>query len=138
MLKNKQLRPAVFMHIHKTAGTAIVRLAREHYGHNNIISHGDHQPKHANLAFHDTFFTPQKILMRHNDKLFVSGHFGFDFCSVFMKNRFSFTFLRDPMERIVSFYYFCCARPKGENSFYDSVRQLSFEEALQIALEQTA
>ena len=35
-------RPALFLHIQKTAGSSIVDLARLAYGSDKVISHGDY------------------------------------------------------------------------------------------------
>lgn len=38
----RDLKPAVFVHIQKTAGTTIVALVRSAYGSHNVMSHGDY------------------------------------------------------------------------------------------------
>ncbi|MBU9889683.1 MAG: sulfotransferase family protein [Candidatus Omnitrophica bacterium] len=112
------LRPVVFLHIQKCAGTSITELVRPYY-HPSIITHGDHAGKRPE-AFRDIAF--------------VSGHFGFDFASSFMKDRYSFTFLRDPAERIISYYYYCrtSANPFPVNRL---ARENGFEEFLAKGLE---
>lgn len=114
-----KLKPAVFMHIQKTAGTSIVDLAWQNYGY-STISHGDyvnHQPED----------------FQHIQ--FVSGHFGYEFASYFMPDRFSFTFLRDPVERVLSFYYFCRTRNPDELPIYRKAHELSLNEFLQAGFE---
>ncbi len=112
----KKIYPALFLHIQKTAGTSIVELARPHYG-SSMISHGDfigHEPK------------------EHVNTLFVSGHFGYDYAKELMSSRYSFTFLRDPVERILSFYFFCKIQQHDQFSIYKIARSrdlLSFLEA---------
>ena len=85
------LRPALFLHIQKCAGTSIVELARKYY-QPSIITHGDHAGKR-----------PEDL----KNIAFVSGHFGYDFAASFIKDRYSFTFLRNPADRIISYYYYC-------------------------------
>ena len=92
------IQPAVFVHIQKTAGTSIVDLARHYYGE-NMTSHGDHVGRSV-TEFMNTGF--------------VSGHFGYEFAKPLMKDRYSFTFLRDPVDRILSFYYYCRSRSPDE------------------------
>ncbi len=43
-MKNKQsaLKPAIFLHIQKTAGSSMVDLARLAYGSEEVVSHGDY------------------------------------------------------------------------------------------------
>jgi hypothetical protein len=95
--------PALFLHIRKTGGTSIVRQAMDHYGHENVCHHGDYMGR------------PPADLRRLP---FISGHFGYDYARELMPGRFTFTFLRDPMERIVSLYYFCRTRDPEEFPIY--------------------
>lgn len=95
---NRALKPVIFLHIQKNGGTSIVDLAKRYYS-SSITSHGDHAGKQP-----DDF----------KDVAFISGHFGYDFASHFIKNRYSFTFLRNPAERLISYYYYCRS---SENPF---------------------
>lgn len=90
--------PALFLHIQKTAGTSLINQARQYYG-SSIISHGDFCK-----------FLPDQL----EGIRFVSGHFGYSYARHLMAGRYSFTFLRDPAERILSFYYFCRGRDPTE------------------------
>jgi len=114
------LKPAVFMHIQKTAGTSIVDLARRHYGRANISSHGDFmtQPDDEQIS-----------------KPFVSGHFGYDYGRRLMKDRYSFTFLRNPAERILSFYYFCKNQNPDEYPEFKLVHENSLDRYLELVNE---
>lgn len=106
--------PALFLHIQKTAGTAIVNSARQMYGE-RMTSHGDcwgRQP--AELA----------------DLPFVSGHIGYDYARHLMHDRYSFVFLRDPVERILSLYYFCRERNPEEFMIYRKAVELDVESFL--------
>lgn len=99
----KQFVPALFLHIRKTGGTSIVMQAMDHYGYENVCGHGDYMGK------------PPAHFM---NLPFVSGHFGFDYARELMPGRFSFTFLRDPIERILSLYSFCRVQDPDEFPIY--------------------
>jgi len=90
------------MHIQKTGGTSITEAVRPHY-RNDIVSHGDYLE-------HDTASL--------KNIRFISGHFGFEYARLFMDGRYSFTFLRDPVERILSLYYFSRTRDPAEFPIY--------------------
>jgi len=111
---------AVFLHIPKTAGTSIVDLARLHYGQKNICSHGDFM----GIEAASLIATP-----------FVSGHFGYEFARELMPGRYSFTFLRDPIERTISFYYFCQTRNPDEFEEYRIAQENSLSRYLEMAIE---
>ena len=83
------MRRALFLHTQKTAGTSIQAMARATYGEDAVCSHADYialgQAGCAALPF-------------------VSGHFGYCFAQPLMQGRYCFTFLRDPIDRLVSLY----------------------------------
>lgn len=106
--------PAVFLHLQKTAGTTIVDLAWQKYGY-AACSHGD---------FETT--TKQELF----EKSFVSGHFGYEFAKSLIFSRYSFTFLRNPLERILSFYFFCRERDPNEREIYKLAQNLSLNQFL--------
>ncbi|OOP56564.1 MAG: hypothetical protein AYP45_08425 [Candidatus Brocadia carolinensis] len=106
--------PALFLHIQKTAGTSIVTAVRQHYGH-SMTSYEDcwgHQPDE---------FTNVK---------FVSGHIGYDYAKTLFPGRFSFTFLRNPIERILSMYFFCRGRDPHKFVIYERANRLDLEDFL--------
>jgi Sulfotransferase family len=119
--RNKlELKPALFMHIQKTAGTSIVDLAARNYGNKNVCSHGDYIGR-----------TPKEFAKIP----FLSGHFGYDFARTLMEDRFSFFFLRDPVERILSMYYFCRKRDPAQFEIYKLAHECDLEKFLQLAFE---
>ena len=106
------MKPALFLHIQKTAGTSVQEMARFAYGNNNVISHGDYV---------------QLGIDGCAAKEFISGHFGFSFAEKLMQGRYCFTFLRDPQERIISLYNYC-RRAEGIDEFiYDAARRHNLE-----------
>jgi hypothetical protein len=109
---------ALFLHIQKTAGTSVIHLARQYYG-SNLTSHGD--------CWNGR---PQDF----QDVGFVSGHIGYQFAKPLMHDRFSFTFLRDPVERILSMYYFCRDRNPDEFEIYRKANELDLTSFLEAAL----
>ena len=109
----------MFLHIQKTAGTSVVETARNFYK-GSVISHGDHQGQ-SPKAFKKTGF--------------VSGHFGYDYARRLMKSRYSFTFLRDPVERVLSFYYYCRRSDPDEYPVYRLAQEQPLDAFLDMALD---
>ena len=91
-------RRVIFLHIAKTAGTSIVHFFRSRMPEYSICSHGDF------LSF------PQEksaFGRRLAEFQFLSGHFGYDDVEELLPGSYSFTFLRDPVDRVLSLYRFC-------------------------------
>lgn len=109
-------KQALFLHVQKTAGTSIMEMARELYGIAGVVSHADFMDLGRDGC---------------NQYPFVSGHFGYDFAEPLLKDRYAFTFLRDPMERLISLYWFSRSAPE-DNILYNSAKQYSFDEFLQL------
>ena len=110
---------AVFLHTQKTAGSTIIKLARLHYGQ-DMMSHGEYVGKSRNEL---------------DDISFVSGHFGYDYASPLIKSRYSFTFLRNPVDRVLSFYFFGRHRKPGQYPINQLCHELSLEEFLRAGLK---
>ena len=130
-------KPAIFMHIQKTAGTSIVNLARNEYDPNQVVSHGDYlngcSERDCSL---DSIVNVRGLSPKEfSNKSFVSGHFGFDFAKPLLNGRYSFTFLRDPIERILSYYYFCRTRDPLEYEIYSLTQVLTLDQFLILGLD---
>lgn len=110
--------PALFFHLQKTAGTSVVDLARRHYGSRGVVRHGDFLDR-----------SPEDFA----DTPFVSGHFGFDYASPLLPGRYSFTFLRDPLDRLVSKYFHCRTTPV-RYPIHQRARALDFDDFLEAGL----
>ncbi len=87
----------IFLHIAKTGGTSIVEYFRNRLPANSVLSHGD---------FFSTREDPPLLPASIADKLFISGHFGYNYIADYLAGAFSFTILRDPLARVLSFYKF--------------------------------
>ena len=107
--------PALFLHIQKTAGTSVVNLARQYYGE-SLTSHGDCYGK-----------TQEQL----KGIGFISGHIGYDFSSQLMDNRFTFTFLRDPAERVLSMYYYSRSCDPSKFEIYKMANEMDLSTFLQ-------
>jgi hypothetical protein len=127
-------KPAIFMHIQKTAGTTLVNLVRSTYGNDNIISHGDylHGINHSPMKCH--FMVNNQALADFYCVPFLSGHFGYDFTKRYMEGRYSFTFLRDPVERVLSFYYYCRNQKPDLFEIYKICQSMTLDEFLNAGL----
>lgn len=113
-LDQKHYIPALFLHIQKTAGSSVVHAASRHYA-GSLISHGGCWGR-----------SPDSL----KDICFISGHIGYDFCRSLIPGRFSFTFLRDPVERVVSMYYFCRVQDPSLFIIYERANTLDLKEFL--------
>ncbi|MBM9532292.1 sulfotransferase family 2 domain-containing protein, partial [Desulfoprunum benzoelyticum] len=96
---------------------SLVHLAAAQYGRESIISHGDYVG-HSPLFF--------------SNIPFVSGHFGYAYIEPLVKNRKVFTFLREPRERVVSLYYYCCSKPMCDYPIYNIAHNNSLESFLEL------
>jgi hypothetical protein len=133
---NQGYKSALFLHIQKTAGSSIVDLARLAYGSDQVVSHGDYLLPPKSL---DEIVEAKGRMQSHfSDRSFISGHFGFDFAKPLMQDRYSFTFLRDPIERVLSYYYFCRTRDPKEYEIYALTQELTLDEFLNLGLERPA
>jgi len=119
--KKALLRPVVFLHIQKTAGTTLVSIVKSYLNRKGVASHGDYLEMDINTL---------------TEYPFISGHFGYDFARPLMGSRYSFTFLRDPAERVISFYYFCREKNPKQFPIYQLAHELSLDDFLQAGLNE--
>ncbi len=102
----------VFLHIQKTAGTSLFRMLVERLG-KPAISHGDF------LRYQPTDLAPFRL---------IAGHFGYEYLRAIPGRNFTFTFLREPVDRVVSLYHFMQNRDPKEYEIYKLAQQMSFSE----------
>jgi hypothetical protein len=91
-------RRVIFLHIAKTAGTSVVHFFHSRLPPGITCSHGDF------LSF------PQEgdaFRQKLEEYRFLSGHFGYSDVATLLHDAYSFTFLRDPVDRVLSLYKFC-------------------------------
>lgn len=91
--KNLFKNRLMFIHIPKTGGTTLVKYLENKLGPMNIHHVIDSREITNGLN-------------RKNKKLFVMGHFGFNYKKYLGENYKVFTYMRDPKERLLSLYYF--------------------------------
>ncbi|MGE4472028.1 MAG: glycosyltransferase [Sulfuricurvum sp.] len=119
-IKEQFLKKAIFIHIQKTAGSTMVDLIRQTYGNGQVVSHGD-------------FVDTDRNILKHKDIAFVSGHFGFEYAAPLIKDRFSFTFLREPRDRVISLYYYArSSKDKDSEPLVTLAKEASLEDFLVI------
>jgi hypothetical protein len=112
-------------------------MIRESYENKNIISHGDYLDDWSEFPLIDKSFDPGITQNQFGHIPFISGHFGYDFTKQSLTNRFSFTFLRDPIERILSLYYFCRSRDPNQFRLYRLAQECTFDEFLYMGLTES-
>ena len=88
----------LFIHIAKTAGTSVVEFFRSKLPPDSVMAHDDFHRYSIGGPLPEHVFTKYQ---------FISGHFGYNHLAPFLNRAYSFTFLRDPVERVLSFYKFC-------------------------------
>ena len=103
----------IFIHIQKTAGTSLVEALRKHYKSGVSLDHGE--------------FVKVEKKDLPNYKL-ITGHFGFDYQDELVGNIYRFTFLRNPVDRIISLYHFCRERDPDQYEIYKIASESSLLE----------
>ena len=129
------IKPAVFLHIQKTAGTSIVDWVIHSCGLDKVVAHGDYCKGRPDLGIEMKGDARAISPGDFHSIPFVSGHFGYDWARHLMDKRYSFTFLRNPIERVLSFYSFCKSRDPKEFDIYALTQQVSLDEFLQIGMK---
>ena len=82
----------LFDHIYKAAGSSVERILVDHFGEKNVTFGLIEPLSHA--------------LARHANKTVITGHFSFLPGQRLPADRYAFTLLRHPVDRLLSHYYF--------------------------------
>jgi|CXWL01.1.fsa_nt_gi hypothetical protein len=103
----------VSAHIPKTGGTSFYLALAAHYGDDIIFDH-DHIPGHPRHDLSEPPCLPDHVRAVH-------GHFCADRYADY-RNAFLVTFLRDPVERFLSGYFYWITFPSHESPVPDEFR----------------
>ena len=99
----------IHLHVPKCAGTSLLTILRQWYGQNNVLRTDTPQPQHYG---------------KYN---VVSGHFPYD--DEFWDHRW-FSFVRHPVDRLQSFYFYTKERGKKSrrNYWWNIISKMTLEE----------
>lgn len=110
--KDKQKQALIFLHVPKAAGTTLRKIIERQYKSEAILTTGE--PWHEWVKEFESLPQAQKKGIR----IFL-GHLRFGFHAYLPQPSTYFTMLRDPVDRIVSYYYFVLESP--DHYLYDIV-----------------
>lgn len=101
-MNNTTAKPVVFLHIPKTAGSTLYRIIETHYRWETIYT----MWQSGTL---DDFkqLSPEKMAKIE----MLRGHFAFGLHTHLPTTAAYFTILRDPIDRVASYYHFICRSP---------------------------
>ena len=89
----------VFLHIPKTAGTSVYEVFQDLFSAKNVSE-----------QFGVTKITPAEA-RKLNKFQMISGHISWDDIATYFPERKIITFLREPIDRCISWYYYAKSRP---------------------------
>jgi hypothetical protein len=97
----------LFLHMPKSAGTTLVRVFEKVYGNDSVYRNPDHYSNNRALA---AAFLAMSDEERSRIEI-LCGHFPVGFHGLIPVDSEYITVLRDPIDRIISLYYFWRAHP---------------------------
>jgi len=109
-MNKKKVRTVIFLHLVKTAGTTLNQVLNREYS--NILSF--YIPKEEKVLFEDF---KKKLKNKRID--LIRGHFEFGWHIFLSKPFVYFTILRDPIDRVLSEYYYILG--KTDHPFYNEI-----------------
>jgi len=112
-MRNTVEQTIIFLHIPKTAGTTLHRIIERHYPQERIFSLGAIAQK--SIREFKTLNPARRARIR-----VLKGHMGFGLHEFIPGPSAYFTLLREPIERVISFYYF--VHRNHEHYLYDFVQ----------------
>jgi Sulfotransferase family len=116
-------RPVVFQHIPKTAGVSLRSIISSNFHTRDIL----HVP--------DRYWKDRRFAIRAARRYpFIHGHLHYEFLRDIIGSTRVITFLRDPVERVLSLYFFLRAQPRGTQA--DRIARLAVEEAHRLTIEE--
>ena len=111
-MSEKPARPVVFLHIPKTAGSTLYRIIESHYRWETIYT----------LWQTGTLDEFQQLSPAALAKIeMLRGHFAFGLQQQLPETAVYFTILREPVDRVISYYHFIRRSPK--HYCYEQVTQ---------------
>jgi hypothetical protein len=119
----KPVKPIAFLHLIKCAGTTLEAILRRQYGDSRIIQFGSVQDAEKKLDRFEGLPDGERKQIH-----VLMGHFNVSQRSRMPSKATCITMLRDPVDRIISEYYYILAH--SEHEFYDKVagKKLSLTE----------
>lgn len=105
-----RLMPLFFVHVPKTAGTSFRKAAENYYGFNNVVYDYSTTSSETSSSVLKSIYEDQNYLrfyeyLNNNQVGFLSGHVHAGKYVHLFGARQVVTFLRDPVQRVVSEYY---------------------------------
>jgi hypothetical protein len=97
-------KPAIFLHIPKTAGTTLHDIIERQYAHDTIYTFGSDAHAAVKEFKNLSFAEREKIQL-------LRGHMAFGLHEFLPATNQYFTVLRDPVQRVISYYNFILRTP---------------------------
>lgn len=108
----RQQQAVIFLHLPKTAGTTLNRIARRHYAPEAVHALGPRAQ--------DEIAAFQALGKRERERVrFLTGHMAFGLHEDLPAPSRYITLLRHPVERVISFFYYI--RHMGQHYLHDLV-----------------